>query len=113
MQPEQDFRYLGPTSTTAGREIDQLEAEIAYNDKLSGTFATSGWKLLEELIETKAAETRRALTLPGGKQTLEEIFAQRERLAILNWLLYLPVETTDSLTRAGEELYELRERQTR
>ena len=95
------------TGTTLDSRIGELRGEVEELDSLLGTFASPGWKLLQERIDDKATATRKVLTLPGGARDLDEIYAQRERLAILNWLLFLPVDTEDKMQVRREELYEL------
>ena len=102
-------RYMATVGTTRDSRIGELTREVDELDNLLGTFATPGWKRLQELMDEKATHTRARLTLPGGAESLAEIYAQRERLAILNWLLFLPVDTQDKMQIASEELFELRQ----
>jgi len=102
-------RYMPSTHTTRDTRMAELTADIAELDNLLGTFATPGWKRLQELMDDKATQTRARLTLPGGADSLAEVYAQRERLAILNWLLFLPVDTQDKMQIASEELFEMKQ----
>ena len=111
MRPETDPRYLGPVLTTSGRDRAELESEITRLDALSGMFSSAGWGFLQELLDTESTLTRKKLTLPTGVKSLDEVYAQRERYALLQWLLFLPLETSDSLQRASEELFEMRTRE--
>lgn len=97
--------------TTLTLDTDRLREENAELSAFVAMFATEGWQMLADEIRRKHADTRAKLVLPTGVRDIEEVYAQRERYAVLSWLLDLPEKKADELKLNREQLYELEQRE--
>jgi hypothetical protein len=106
--PESDPRYLGADPDEVDPERPaQLQAIIAEHEALGATFSTPGWGHLRTALESYEAETIRKLGTPGGIHHRDVVYALRERLFLVQWLLGLPADAAEKAASARQELYEL------
>jgi hypothetical protein len=97
--------------TTLTMDAERLRAQSLELQPIVAMFQTEGWRKLASEIAHKTEETRRKLVLVSGVTSLEEVYAQRERYALLMWLLDLPAEKEEALKLVREQLYELEARE--
>ena len=103
MITESDPRWLGPQTEQAAIEREvELQNEVAALRELRAMCAREGWHLLEKLLTAERAEGVAALT--HRARDMAEVYAQRERLRLIDWLLELPNEVAAKLTVAETEL---------
>jgi len=99
------------TVSTDPQRAERLREENEDLAPLMSMFSTTGWSKLSERLTLKQSETRNKLILPAGVSSIEEVYAQRERLGLINWLLDLPEDITHTVERNREELFELEQRE--
>lgn len=99
---ESDPRWLGDTSTQAVDREVELGNEVAALRELRAMCVREGWHLLEKLLIAERVEGVAALT--HRARDMAEVYAQRERLRLIDWLLELPNEVALKLTVAETEL---------
>ena len=111
MTPQIDHRELPPIAPfiPRGTSAEELEANIAYHSDLLAMFSTKGWRSLQEILTSRRDSQLHSLTSFGGVETIEEVYAIRQGLALCNELLGLEEASRKAVARGNEMLHKVRE----
>ena len=108
LSPEDLPTYLRPGVVTNEGKLELTRENIEMEQQLLQTFATQGWKHLVMMFQGRRQETEDKLTARSGTRDLDEVYALRERLELIRWLLGLEdatklklAENQEALERAG------------
>ena len=108
LSPEDMPTYMAPGQVTNQGKLALTREAVEMEQELIQVFAMPGWKHLVTMFGLKERETSTKLTARAGTKDLDEVYALRERLELIRWLLGLEdatklklAENQEALERAG------------
>lgn len=96
---------------TVSIDVDRKREENLELQPVLAMFSSQGWRWLETWLKDKRAECEKKLYLPNGVSTIEEVFAHRQRLGLINELLDMPEEKKHTVEMNNRDLMEAQQRE--